>query len=219
VLPGASELAEIDSGGPARTPPTLQVAMFARRIDQNIRVKPKQLLKNVLTDWTNAAGTTDNDRCVPVAMDDDTTYSNGLTDSCGLPTLRGNAGAGVRDYAEPIFAEATFNPAKPDQLELNFSGSDRNRWRLASQPGQKLIDNLGNIYTVRGVPDPDAASGLGGDIVLIDPPVPGWVPGPNAPDPSGLPSGIKNPSKLRQVVFTPQIPAAATVFTVTRPLQ
>ena len=68
-------------------------------------------------------------------------------------------------------------------------------------PGQKLVDNLGNIYTVIGA-DPDVDNA-----VIIDPPVPATVAE------TGLP-GYEPWEYLHQVVFTTQIPAAVEVFRV-----
>lgn len=200
--------------------PRLQVALFVRRIDLNIRL-PRGLraggrtvtLLDVLTDWTNVI-TTDQERCVPVAMDSPTsTSSQARTNSCGVPTNRGTAD-GTRYYASPIYVAAEYDITQPDRLYFpNLTGgtnsSDR-RWQLISQVGQKIVDNLGNIYSVRGPVDDTTAT------LYIDPAVPGWVPDRTAQDPAGLP-GL-NPAKINQVVFTPQVPAAVQVFNITRPL-
>lgn len=204
----------------AGEPGKIQVAVFVRRIDLNIRV-PRAVppanftLADILTDWTNARGTTDQDRCFPVAMDKVTSTSGGRTGSVGLPTNRGNVTPGTRYYAEPVYLSATFNSNSPDRLILtDLTDPTDNRWRLASQPGQKLVDNLGNIYTVIGPPTENTGSSRG-LVLLVDPPVPAWVPDPSGPNPGG--PGL-NPAKLNQVVFTPQIPAAVSLFTITRPV-
>ena len=82
-----------------------------------------------------------------------------------------------------------------------------------SQSGQKILDNLGNVYTVRGIPDELEPGNLGmsSSEVLIDPPVPGYVP-----DPAGQGYDPNGSGAMRQIVFTPQIPVAIEVFTITR---
>jgi len=222
VPPDAAERAGQGPGVLARSAGTIEVALFVRRIDLSIRVRRATVgnparpltLWDVVSGWTGGVRTASNDRCVPVAMDRPTTTSSNRTSVVGLPTNRGNLTPGVRYYAEPIYLGATFDPQYPDQIRLNLPNTNDNRWRLASQPGQKLVDNLGNIYTVRG-PSEDT-TGFGAVTVIVDPPIPAWVPDPFSLDPVGL-VGL-NPAKLNQVVFTPQIPAAVSVFTITRPL-
>jgi type II secretory pathway pseudopilin PulG len=155
----------------------LQIAIFVRRLDQNIRVPANSTLFDVVTG--NALG---NSR-FPVAVD-----------SNGLPTNNGQG-----QYAEPIVAQASiyYIANQPrDRLTINGTSVEVD---LASVTGQKLVDNLGNVYTVRGVPE----DGLGS--VVVEPPVP----------PSVDPTNAGN--VLTQVVFTPQVPAAVRVVTVTRP--
>src|SRR5205814_8910821 len=107
-----------------------------------------------------------------------------------------------------------------DTLEFPGINVNDNRFRLVSQPGQKVVDNLGNIYTVLGEPE---VTNAGGNqrlpaTVRIDPPVPAWVPAATAPDPTNLPPGAPNPANTHQIVFVPQAPAAVKAFTITRPV-
>jgi prepilin-type N-terminal cleavage/methylation domain-containing protein len=159
----------------------LQVAVFVRRLDQNIRVPAGSTLFDVVT-----ANAGINSR-FPVAVDP----------SSGLPT---NNGLGA--YAQPIVTRASIGFISPGNVRdrLVISGT-QNEIDLASATGQKLVDNLGNVYTVRGVPETPSQAGE----VVIEPPVP----------PSVDPANAGN--VLTQVVFTPQVPAAVRVFTVTRP--
>lgn len=203
--------------GSVGNPDKVQVALFVRRIDLSIRVPRGKRLIDVLTDWQGNS-TSDAERCFPVASDrvTNTSGSGARTSSCGLPTNRGNASPGTRYYSEPVFLAATFDPAYRDEIRLTGLSAQPNtdpRWVLASQAGQKLVDNLGNVYTVRGPAEETADP-----IVVIDPPIPAWVPNPGSPNPPNLPSTGFNPAKLNQVVFTPQIPAAVSIFTITRPL-
>jgi len=77
---------------------------------------------------------------------------------------------------------------------------------LASQPGQLLVDSLGNVYRVLMVDQEATAAWIkgGGDrnrglVVSIDPPVS---------------ESIIGPDRLGRIAFTPQVPAAVRVVTV-----
>lgn len=156
-------------------PRMIQVALFVRRIDPNIRVPRDQTLYDVL-----AAGD-----ALPIAVDVD-----------GLPTLNG-----VGDYAAPRVLDITFNPTLPSRIVLPSGAGDI--LDAVRQPGQKIVDNLGNIYTVRGLAEDDPNRLT----LLIDPPAP--VSARNdGPD-------TEDDARIRQILFTPQIPAAVTVFTLT----
>ena len=65
---------------------------------------------------------------------------------------------------------------------------------LASQPGQKLVDSLGNVYTVI-----ESEADDGNIVIKIDPPVP---------------AGVKSSVEVWAVAFTPQIPIAVRVFEI-----
>lgn len=164
-------------------PYKLQIALFVRRLDPSIRVPQGNTLLDVLT---GSNGVSAGQRRVPVAVD-----------SSGLPTRNGDG-----EYAQPVILNAQLvnNGNVRDRIELT-SGTNIQR-RLAGQAGQKLVDNLGNVYTVTKTGADNASADT--DILYIDPPVPEWV---NA-SPSDAWFG------LNQVVFTPQIPAAVEVFTV-----
>lgn len=180
------------AGGPQQ----IQVALFIRPIDRGIRLpsglntaavpaRPWTLFEVV----TNATGLPAGTSRLPVAVDPAT----------GFPT-----NSGVGEYALLITIDVDWVANRRDRLRL-VDGT-ANEFLLAKQPGQKLVDNLGNVYTVTGVDPADLASGA--DAMLIDPPIPAWVP---LPPPGGPPIEFQ----LREVVFSPVIPARVTVFTLT----
>ena len=181
-------------------PQKLQIAIFVRRIDLNIRVprgthgSPAQpiTLLDVLEGATYLPSSAD--RRVPVGVN-----------AAGIPQ---NNGTGV--YARPVMVDADFNANARDIIEFPSLTTADDEWALLSRPGQKLVDNLGNVYTVQGLPDettpiPPSIS----TAVVVTPQIPAWVR-----DQASV--GANSPGALRQVVFTPQIPAAVSVFTITR---
>ncbi len=182
-------------------PDKMQIALFVRRIDPNIRVPTGNVTPNpappaLPRPWgvyevvTGHPGLAASALRVPVAVDPNT----------GLPTLNG-----VGDYAGLLVLDVRpHDPSKPDRLRMEPSGATQSELDLARQIGQKWVDNLGNVYTVVGLDEMDPS----GNTVRIDPSVPAWVPDPNA-------SGVLVENTLREVAFTPQIPAYVTVFTLT----
>lgn len=172
---------------PNATPPQIgitdvgfvQLAVFVRRIDPNIRIPGNVTLLRILTDPVLP----DALRRVPVGVD-----------TLGYPTFNGLDGTGKRRYGMPITLQATFDEDEREKIEFT-GGADE--ITLASQIGQRLVDNLGNIYTVTRRDEEDGVS------VFITPPVPAWVPDPD----QALPA-----ARFEQVVFTPQIPAAVGVI-------
>lgn len=173
-------------------PRRIQVALFVRRVDLNIRVpsgtspatgEPISLYE-VLTQGAPFAG----DWRLPVAQD-----------PSGFPT---NTGVGL--YAQVRTADVAYDfiPSRVSD-RLRLVGVAPAVRTLITRAGQRLVDNLGNIYTVRGLYEADVT----GNTILVDPPIPSWVPTP-----------AQNPpveQSLRQIAFTPQIPAAVAVLTLT----
>jgi hypothetical protein len=188
-------------------PEQLQIAIFVRRIDPNIRVPEGFTLYQVLT---QAPGLQESQWRRPVSVIGNVQPGN------RRPTLDG-----VGPYAKPFVAAVTYNDAYPDRLQLD-PAEVLLTWQLFSQPGQKLVDNIGNVYTVMSVvPNPGDDPALE-HVVKIQPPVEPWVGATVAP---GNPPGLGAPlsawaeyhrkcSTLRKVVLTPQVPAAVTVFNV-----
>jgi prepilin-type N-terminal cleavage/methylation domain-containing protein len=216
----------------AGEPEKLQLAIFVRRIDLNIRVArgiypgsnpPRSItLYDVLTQRTNI-GTPQYPYRVPVGAYPPvpTTPNPGQgAGSSYLPTNMGIVPPGSSsadlNYSVPIVLRAEYDPAEPDRIEFPTISSPATStlFKLISQPGQKLVDNLGNIYTV--IAEPEEATTH--SEVHIEPRIPAWVPDPASPDPANLPAGAPNPAKIHQVVFVPQIPAAIRVITLTRPV-
>ncbi len=178
-------------------PHKLQVAIFVRRIDANIPVPRapsatayQWTLYDVLTGTVpfGKPPLPPGSRRLPVAVDQAT----------GLPTFNG-----LGDYANHLTLDVMpHDPSKPDRLTLIATGATPEELMLARQVGQKWVDNLGNVYTVIGADENDPS----GNTIFIEPPVPAWVPDPGA-------AAIEN--QLREVAFTPHVPAYVSVFTVT----
>jgi prepilin-type N-terminal cleavage/methylation domain-containing protein len=168
-------------------PAQLQLAVFVRRIDTGIVPRPgTTLLELLVEDLQDPNGTGKADR-LPL----------GMVESSFQPT---RDGTGVYASIQSLQVKGTVNSPR-DRLVL--TSTNKGLRQVASQPGQRLIDNLGNIYTVVGLVETTGNS----TTITIDPPVPAWVRYPGGNTDEEL--------SLRQVVFTPQIPAAVEVVTLT----
>jgi hypothetical protein len=185
-------------------PDVIQIVVFVRRIDQNIRM-PRVVgatLRDVLLAASRSAqGLLTNivnvtDERLPVAVD-----------TTGLPTNNG-----VGDYSLPILVRANFDPTVVARNRIRMDTSDpvltTQVESLAKQPGQRIIDNLGNVYTVKASDEADPNTPVQPYEVVVDPPIPFAVAGPA--------SG--SPNTIRQIVFTPQIPVAVEILTFKRPV-
>ena len=180
----------------------VQFAIFVRTVDAGLRVPEGERLSSVLT---GGGRVTPSKRRPAVAV--------GSTGNLqGLPVPASTPNTSV-EYSVPIVVPVArnvrFNPAatdrtqRPDRLALRVDQTADNGtntvprpgdvFRLLSQTGQKLVDSLGNVYTVTGVEDAD------GWIVRIDPPVP---------------SNVYKSDDLVSVAFVPQIPIAVSVLAV-----
>jgi hypothetical protein len=182
----------------AGEPERIQLAVFVRRLDPNIRVPAGLTLYEVVSGYEigtyNPVAAVD--RRLPVAV----TPGGGVTG--GLPSLNG-----VGNYAAPLVMDLEddcLDPARPDRLRTRPGSVTTVEFSLATQVGQKWADNLGNVYTVRGMDPRDPT----GEWVLIEPPVPSWVR--DIQDPNST-----DDTTIRQVAFVPQIPAAVSVITLT----
>jgi len=179
-----------------------QIALFVRRIDSGIQLPPASgskrfTISNVLT----GIGVNSAQRRSPVAV-----FSQGArkgmpsgtgADERGTPfyaTLRTILPTGVRSFAGPGI------PDTETRRWLKVSAADASLLSLARQVGQKLIDNRGVVHTVQRVPEGDDYK----EWVVLDQPM--------SPD---LFTDISKPDNKRPVnfVFTPQVPAAAGVYT------
>jgi prepilin-type N-terminal cleavage/methylation domain-containing protein len=159
----------------------IQLAVFVRRIDPGIRVGPGDTLVEILTDPANA-----NFR-LPVAVD-----PNGRATNNGLG-----------EYSSPVtLVAAGPQPGTArNRIALSFTNAAVQLPQVA-QAGQRLVDNLGNIYTVRGLDENDTQQRT----VIVDPAVP-----------TSVSANRRDANSIRQIVYTPQIPAAVHIFTLSRP--
>ncbi len=176
-------------------PRALQVAVFVRRVDPRLRPIPRvpaiagndtiSIREQILS------GSLGSRARLPLGED-----------ASGLPTLDGTGGAtGVLNYSGVHQVLVSFVPNPQDPIErkrdrirvIGASGADL---ALVRQLGQRVIDNLGNTYTI---------TGYSGNELRVDPPVPASV---LATDPDPLLTSI------RQLIFTPQIPVLAFVLEV-----
>jgi prepilin-type N-terminal cleavage/methylation domain-containing protein len=184
-------LSDAVPGNPASNDP-VQVVLFVRRVDPRLRVPRTQTLYQQFI----ASGAA---RRVPV----------GIVAATGLPTLDGTG-----TYAPPITIPVRFHSTlvRPDRDRLYFETGGLGtlsaaQWAIVSQIGQKLVDNLGTVHSVVGFgEDP-----MLGHFVKIDPPVPAFI-SENQAAPSAASGGV-----IQQVVLTPQVPVAVSVFTVVNP--
>jgi len=181
----------------------LQAVIFVRKVDPRIRVVPNRTLRQVLL----GDGVSGNDLRLPVGRQAGNSF---------LPTLDGTDGSGGLRYSEPIVANRGMHfelPARPilptppgqpapgryinnvDLTSANGIGS------LMAQPNQRLVDNLGNTYTVEAV-ERDPASGTLSRL-RINPPIAEWL----------LANGADE-RRVVQFIFTAQIPAGVTVMEV-----
>lgn len=186
-------------------PRALQVAVFVRRVDPALRPIPRPsatagnleipVREQILSSTLAAA----NQR-LPVGEDAD-----------GLPTFDGTDGTtppgGLRySGVHAIDASFAFNDvpaggatdnAKRVWIKLGQPvGAFPNDPALAQQIGQRLVDNLGNTYTVVG---------SDGQYVKVDPPVPTTVLDSD-PDPML--------ESIRQLAFTAQIPVSVFIVEI-----
>lgn len=181
----------------------LHAVVFVRRVDPRIRVVPgnNRSLLRALTDRSLPAA----EWRVPVGR------QGGNSD---LPTFDGTDGAGGVAYSEPIVADRgvdwQFDMTIPEaqvpgryisNLDINHPSG---RARLMAQPNQRLVDNLGNIYTVETV-ERDVGANSGRWRIRINPPIP-----------ESLRVNAANRPRIVQFVFTPQVPAGVAVVEVLR---
>lgn len=164
----------------------VEVVLFVRAIDPGIAVRRErgESLSALLVQWPGAAA---DQWVLPLALDVPTGRP-------ATPTRRHDISRQVypppavirevrvlrRDRLE--FDQATVEPPEVDPL-------------LAQQPGQRLVDTRGRIYTVLGRGEAGADRE---DFVRIEPPIPAEVP-----------AGTR-----LEFVFTPQVPVAVATFRV-----
>lgn len=183
---------------PANDP--VRAAIFVRRIDQRIRVPKDATLREALLaqGGVNAA-----EQRSPFGED-----------SQGQPTQDGTDGAGNYAYSQIKSAQVEFyyQPGTGglegrDRLYVPTATVTNNDFALLRQPNQKLVDNLGNIYTVIT----DGVDAAYGRYVKIEPPIPASLGERSDQD-----NGDPNRRAIREVAFTPQIPVFVTTLEVAK---
>lgn len=163
----------------------INVFVFVRPIDPNIRVRPGRTLSDALAPL-NAAGELLDPEVFAVAVDP----------TSKLPTFSGQG-----EYSLPVSLDVanvelddTNKSPKDDRNRLTIDATTAAEKALANfavKMNQKFVDRFGNIYSVVGTPQ-DVETGY---TVLIQPP---------------LPSDVTNAGDVGPIFFTPQVPAAVT---------
>lgn len=195
-------------------PRALQVAVFLRRLDPRLRPVPRGALATPGNETYSVREQILNEslplavKRLPVGESPD-----------GLPTFDGSNGDGEARYSTihrigAYFVHDALSPffRKRDRIyvEVQTGGdpSEANNASLVAQPGQKCIDNLGNVYTVL-----DALRVANNAYYIrVDPPVPPEVLDTATTRPRQF--GDPFPPRITQLIFTPQLPAAAFVVEV-----
>jgi hypothetical protein len=214
----------VDPGTPSNVGDDgIQFAVFVRRIDGSIRVPRRDgirdsndpLVRRRPTRDLRLADVLTGDRLgqgnVIVLQQPEHRVAVAVTNNSNspVPTLNGEG-----EYAMPIRMqiEAIDDPDGQglSRFLLPSSASDVQR-RLLREPGQKFVDNLGNIYTVvkatfdRSPPNtsnpPEDQPASDRRSILVSPAA------------SANAAALAASGDL-QIVFTPQVPAAVHVFTM-----
>lgn len=177
---------KVGSGG-GRT--TLQVAVFVRRIDANIRVPAGKKLAQLFY--------TDDDQVPPAAFPV-AVEVGGTRD--GMPS---NNGKGKYAVPRNMSAQTKQADVVSGKVKIvNLKGNDANQIRLASQPGQKLVDNLGVVRTVV-----KAIADSSGKVTGVE-----VSPALDAGETPNM-FATSEAARLLQVVYTPQVPVDVVIFT------
>jgi len=192
-------LTPLPSGIPGQARAGVELAVFVRRVDTGIRVPAGETLYGIMLDGGSPV--------LPVGLD-----PAGLLTGAGADTSQNQT------YAPPLTLRAEYDPDEPGVLVLEADTTTRStdpggqvpaeqRLVMASVVGQRLVDNLGNVYTVDEALEVDDSSAR----VRVRPSPPAWV-GRTASSPLSDPLDERAWSRVRQVVFVPQPPAAVLVF-------
>lgn len=162
----------------------LELVVFVQRIDPRIKVPAAHNLYQVLTGEREGGVTAANRRRAIGAFDTG-------------PQLDFASGDGTGKYASLMVAEVELrpnSPAQPVRDRLYYLGPTTDAaWRIMRQPGQRLVDNMGQIHTVRSWSEDGPAH------VILETPV------KIAPTTS---------EALQQVVFARQIPASVFIHRI-----
>jgi prepilin-type N-terminal cleavage/methylation domain-containing protein len=185
----------------------VQIAVFVRRVDPLATKALSGSLYTALLDPRSPEAR------LPVSVDVQ-----------GRPRLDGSrAGRYSTPLAATVVVPDSANPNADRRLVQVLSISDPGdqvnggqlsldvAYPLMAQPGQKLVDNLGNVYTVDG-----DAGVPGGFILRLTRPIPSSVPIQRigvSPPPGVRAEAFVPPAFFQQVVFTPQVPVSVEVTT------
>ncbi|MCC6320108.1 MAG: prepilin-type N-terminal cleavage/methylation domain-containing protein [Phycisphaerales bacterium] len=198
--------AALESAAERLTPvaTSLQVAVFVRRVDSGIRTD-RTLREAFLNTNLSPA-----DRRLPVGEETNANAANSLPTSNGTDGRNGVRYSAVRTVAASFDLSGpanSSNATRRDTLVVPASVSAAN-WSLIRQNGQKVVDNLGNIYTVIG-------SKIDGGVrtLRVDPPVPVSVI-ETAQANNTLTSPDYTVNAIRELIFTPQVPVSVFVMEV-----
>jgi len=172
----------------------VQIAIFTRRIDRNIRVPKGVSLRDALT---GSRGVSSADRRFPLAVKADdhaSTVNNAKTSDVGLVYSRPiearlrrdeslqqtDPNSNVYDLLDPSTLRLAFTDAEPDSVTESLT-----------QVGQMFVDNQGVVRRVTAIVEQD-----GSQMLVIDPSF-----------------STNNPEVFQQIVFTPQVPVGIRVVT------
>lgn len=209
----------------ALQPVEMQAAVFVRRIDQRIRVEPGRTLRETL--FPTGGPTTTTPFPVGADVNGDPTYDG--TDGAGNGRYSGIIQAMAPDNFDSVQEVFGFN--EPPDPSAGLSPEEWQQWRerqawledvnidspigrAIAQVGQKLVDNLGNVYTVERIELADnAPAGTNARRVRLNP----------APSPEDV--RVQNLAqmptirgrRIQQFVLTPQVPVAVFVETIPVP--
>lgn len=194
----------------------LRAAVFVRRIDQRIRTPNGETLLEAFSANPPLA--------FPVGEDD-----SGDPQRTGLPTLDGTGKYSAIRTLEVEFWHDSGTPGQSFRDRLYISpntglapGRLRTEFALLRQPGQKIVDNLGNVYTVVGFGNEPAVNGAadvdgtaGGDYIKIDPPIsPDVLDSMCAPAIRITTSQNDYKRAIRQIAYTAQTPVSITLVDI-----
>jgi prepilin-type N-terminal cleavage/methylation domain-containing protein len=191
-------VSRLDNAGfsPTDFPPgAMRAAVFVRNIDPRIRVGDSSLMAQLLLGAS-----------VPVGETPPPNLSR-------TPTLDGT---GVYSDLRTMWVQfLEFNGQRfRDRLYVDVRSMTLDQrvvlWESARRQGQRLVDNLGNIYTVIGSVGPDDAEAQPAAFLVVEPPIPDTVRAAQAGTVAvsqGGPAFQPN-EVIRQVVFAPLPPVA-----------
>lgn len=175
----------------------VQIAIFVRPIDARLINLPDERRGNrLITLYDRLA-----DPSVPADRRRIAVAVRESGSEAGVPT---GDGFGAYGHIVKLGVDPSINYAPPtgpgagsqfprDRIPVVATGADEPLLRLLERPGQKFVDSLGVVYTVRGI-DRER-----GNALIVDPPVPGTV---------------TSSRDLGEIVFVPQTPSAVRIVTV-----